>query len=41
MCHPVGASWTENWHMVGFYNVLTEDYQKISSLDLILEAQII
>ena len=36
---PVGANWTENRHIVGFFNVITEKYQKTASLDLILEAQ--
>jgi len=36
---PVGANWTENRHIIGFYNVITEEYQKTSSLDLILDAR--
>lgn len=36
---PVGANWTENRHIVGFYNVITEKYQKTSSLNLILDAK--
>ncbi len=36
---PVGANWTENRHVVGFYNAITEEYQKTSSLDLILDAK--
>ncbi|MDG3547272.1 MrcB family domain-containing protein [Methanobacterium formicicum] len=36
---PVGANWTENRHVVGFYNVITEKYQKTQALDLILRAE--
>lgn len=36
---PVGANWTENRHIVGFYNLLTKDYQRTKALDLILKAQ--
>lgn len=36
---PVGANWTENRHILGFYNVITDEYQKTGSLDLILDAQ--
>lgn len=36
---PVGANWTENRHILGFHNVITNDYQKTSSLDLILNAK--
>ena len=36
---PVGANWTENRHIVGFYNVITEKYQKTTSLNLILSAK--
>lgn len=35
---PVGANWTENRHVVGFYNVITGNYQKTQALDLILKA---
>ncbi len=35
---PVGANWTENRHIVGFYNVITGKYQKTQALDLILRA---
>jgi len=35
---PVGANWTENRHIVGFYNVITEEYEKTPALDLILNA---
>ena len=36
---PVGANWTENRNVVGYYNVLTKDYQHTPSLDLILKAK--
>lgn len=36
---PVGANWTENRHILGFYNLITESYQKTPSLELILDAQ--
>jgi len=36
---PIGANWTENRHILGFYNLITETYQKTPSLELILEAQ--
>lgn len=36
---PVGANWTENRHIIGFYNVITEKYQKTSALNLILTAK--
>ena len=35
---PVGANWTENRHIVGFYNVITGKYQTTQALDLILKA---
>lgn len=35
---PVGANWTENRHIIGFYNVITEKYQGTEALDLILSA---
>ena len=35
---PVGANWTENRHVIGFYNVITEKYQKTQALNLILKA---
>ena len=40
-CHkivPIGANWTENRHIVGFYNVITKEYMKSDALELILEA---
>ena len=36
---PVSANWTENRNVVGYYNVLTKEYQHTPSLDLILKAQ--
>ncbi|MCK9151815.1 MrcB family domain-containing protein [Methanobacterium alcaliphilum] len=36
---PVGANWTENRHVVGFYNVITGNYQKTQALNLILNAK--
>ncbi|MGB9980114.1 MrcB family domain-containing protein [Methanobacterium sp.] len=41
-CHkiiPVGANWTENRHVLGFYNVITKEYMKSDALELILEAR--
>lgn len=41
-CHkivPVGANWTENRHILGFYNVITKEYMKSDALELILEAE--
>jgi len=35
---PVGANWTENRHLMGFYNVITGDYQSTPALDLIINA---
>lgn len=35
---PVGANWTENRHLLGFYNIITKDYQETAALDLIKEA---
>lgn len=32
---PVGANWTENRHLLGFYNIITKDYQKTPALNLI------
>lgn len=34
---PVGANWTENRHLLGFYNVITQEYQNTRSLELLLE----
>ena len=36
---PVGANWTENRHIVGFYNVITNEYQKTAALELIIRAK--
>ncbi|MEL7672022.1 DUF3578 domain-containing protein [Methanobacterium sp.] len=35
---PVGANWTENRHVVGFYNVITKEFQRTKSLNLIINA---
>ncbi len=35
---PVGANWTENRHLMGFYNVITRDYESTPALDLITDA---
>lgn len=35
---PVGANWTENRHIVGYYNVISGKYQKTAALNLILRA---
>ena len=35
---PVGANWTENRHIIGFYNVITNEYITSDALELILEA---
>ena len=29
---PVGANWTENRHIVGFYNVITKEYMRSDAL---------
>ena len=36
---PVGANWTDNRNVVGYYNVLTKSYQHTQSLNLILQAK--
>lgn len=36
---PVGANWTENRNIVGYFNVLTKTYQHTQSLDLLLHAE--
>jgi len=41
-CHkivPVGANWTENRHIVGFYNVITKEYMVSDTLEILLEAR--
>ncbi|MGP8024403.1 MAG: MrcB family domain-containing protein [Methanobacterium sp.] len=35
---PVGANWTENRHLLGFYNVIMKKYQETSALELILNS---
>ena len=35
---PVGANWTENRHIMGFYNVITEEYHKTKALSLIIDS---
>lgn len=32
---PVGANWTENRNIVGYYNVITDEYQSTPAYDLI------
>lgn len=36
---PVGANWTENRHVLGFYNVITEEYNETPSYSLIKVAK--
>lgn len=36
---PVGANWTDNTNIVGYYNVITEEYQSTPAYDLIKLAQ--
>ena len=36
---PVGANWTDNTNIVGYYNVITEDYQSTPAYELIKQAQ--
>lgn len=36
---PVGANWTDNTNIVGYYNVITEDYQSTPAYELINQAQ--
>lgn len=35
---PVGANWTENRNIVGYYNLITEEYQSTPAYELIKEA---
>lgn len=35
---PVGANWTENRHLLGFYNIITKNYQETTALKLIMSA---
>ena len=32
---PVGANWTENRHIIGYHNVITNKYQKTPAYDLV------
>ena len=36
---PVGANWTENRHIVGYYNVITNEYQDTPAYKLITQAE--
>ncbi len=36
---PVGANWTENRHIVGFYNVISDQYQETPAFELIKESE--
>lgn len=36
---PVGANWTENRHILGFYNVILGDYYFTKALELVINAQ--
>lgn len=36
---PVGANWTDNTNIVGYYNVITKNYQSTPAYDLIKQAQ--
>ena len=36
---PIGANWTDNTNIVGYYNVITEDYQSTPAYELIKKAQ--
>ena len=36
---PVGANWTENRHIIGYYNILTNEHKKTPAFELIEEAQ--
>lgn len=35
---PVGANWTENRHIVGYYNIITDEYQSTPAYKLIKAA---
>ena len=35
---PVGANWTENRNIIGYYNLITEEYQSTPAYELIKEA---
>ncbi len=36
---PVGANWTENRNIVGYYNLITEEYQSTPAYDLINQSK--
>ena len=36
---PVGANWTDNTNILGYYNVITEEYQSTPAYQLIKQAQ--
>ena len=36
---PVGANWTDNTNIIGYYNVITEGYQSTPAYELIKQAQ--
>lgn len=36
---PVGANWTDNTNIIGYYNVITEEYQSTPAFKLIKQAQ--
>ena len=36
---PVGANWTDNTNIVGYFNVITEEYQSTPAYELIKRAQ--
>ncbi len=36
---PVGANWTDNTNIIGYYNVITEDYQSTPAYELIKQAE--
>ena len=36
---PVGANWTDNTNIVGYYNVITEEYQSTPAYEIIKKAQ--
>ena len=36
---PVGANWTDNTNIIGYYNVITEEYQSTPAYELIKKAQ--
>lgn len=36
---PVGANWTDNTNIIGYYNVITEEYQSTPAYDLIKQTR--